>query len=59
MGAFHAAYFARMEKLGPEDLQRALGRKRKPTASQSEEQLGAAVFEWLKTSEQLNDRSKH
>jgi len=59
VGAFHAAYFARMERLGPADLEKALGRKRKPTASQSDEELGAAIREWLKTSEDLNDRAKH
>lgn len=54
VGAFHAAYFARFEKLGPKDLEKALGRQPKPTPQQTDQQIGAAIFGWLKTAEAIN-----
>lgn len=59
VGAFHAAYFARFEKLGPKDLEKALGRKPKPTQQQTEEEIGRAVFAWLKASEPNNGTARH
>lgn len=58
-GAFQTAYFSRMERLGSEQLERALGRTRKPTKPQTEAQIGAAIFDWLKTSEALNGTARH
>lgn len=58
-GAFQTAYFSRMEKLGSEHLERALGRARKPVAPQTDKQIGAAIFDWLKTSEALNGSARH
>lgn len=59
-GAFYSAYFGRFKTLGPADLQKALGRKTKPTAQQSDEQIGANIFDWLKTTEAINEhRSGH
>jgi hypothetical protein len=52
--AFHGAYFARMDKLGAKQLEQALGRKAKETPVQSEDELGAAVFGWLRTTEEIN-----
>lgn len=59
MGAFHAAYFTRFEKLGPKDLQKALGRKPKPAKQQTDEQIGSAIFGWLKSSEAINGTAGH
>ena len=56
VGAFHAAYFARFEKLGPRDLEKAMDRKPKPVKQQTDEEIGRAVFAWLKASEAPSDR---
>lgn len=50
-GAFYTAYFTRFEKLGPKDLEKALGRKPKPARQQTEYEAIANVFAWLKASE--------
>jgi hypothetical protein len=48
-----------MDKLGPDQLDKALGRKPKATAQQTDEQIGAAIFAWLKASEQDNAGARH
>jgi hypothetical protein len=54
IAAFHGAYFSRMEKLGAKQLEQALGRKARETPAQSEHELGAAIFGWLRTTEAIN-----
>jgi len=58
-GAFHGAYFARFDKLGPRDLEKALGRK--PTASkqQTDDEVGRSIFAWLKAAEPADDSARH
>lgn len=56
-GAWQGAYFARMDKLGSAQLEQALNRKRPPAKQQTDEQIGAALFGWLKASEAINERS--
>lgn len=48
-----------MDKLGPEQLDKALGRKREPAKPQSDKEIGAAIFDWLKTTEALNGSARH
>ena len=57
--AFHNAYFSRMDKLGPKQLDQALGRKTKETPTQSETELVAAVFGWLRTTEAIHGASSN
>jgi predicted membrane-bound mannosyltransferase len=59
VGAFHAAYFTRFEKLGPKDLEKALGRTPKPSKQQTEQDIGRAVFAWLKASEPHDGTARH
>lgn len=58
-GSFYAAYFARFEKLGPADLEKALGRKPKPARQQTDDEIAAGIFGWLKDTEALNGTRSH
>lgn len=53
-GAFHAAYFSRMERLSSRDLEKALKRKPAATRQQTDEEIGRNVFAWLKSAENVN-----
>lgn len=53
-GAFHAAYFSRMEKLSSRDLEKALKRKPVATKQQSDDEIMRNVFAWLKSAESVN-----
>lgn len=53
-GAFHAAYFARMERLSSRDLDKALKRKPRQTRQQSDAEIASNVFAWLQSAEKVN-----
>lgn len=53
-GSFHAAYFARMERLSSRDLDKALKRSPKVTRQQSDTEIASNIFAWLKSAESVN-----
>lgn len=51
VSAFHTAYFSRMDKLGADKLEKALGRSAKPARQQTDHEMVANVFAWLRLQE--------